>query len=136
MGYEEFKRALLEELQGFYGKDAVVGLRRMREKNGQGYDGLWIVLAEGGGCTGLVLNVPTIGLLEFLKVSAAFDFEYDSFLDIACHSIFQTGNDFIYPNVDTALFNCCHVITPYIVIFMGLLFFLYYKSKEETCTKS
>ncbi len=60
MGYEEFKRALLEELQGFYGKDAVVGLRRMREKNGQGYDGLWIVLAEGGGCTGLVLGLDSL----------------------------------------------------------------------------
>mgnify|MGYP006990162738 CR=1 FL=1 len=54
--------------------------------------------------------------------SAAFDFEYDSFLDIACHSIFQTGNDFIYPNVDTALFNCCHVINQKYVGVGGHLF--------------
>lgn len=49
------------------------------------------------------INMPAIGFLKFLQVSAAFNFENNRFFNVACFYIFQTWNDFIYPNVNTAL---------------------------------
>ncbi|MCX4320761.1 MAG: DUF5688 family protein [Lachnospiraceae bacterium] len=61
MEYEDFKGQLCAELADFYGEDAQVGIRRVEGNNGQGYDGLEIVL---GGMGGLAPVINTGKLYE------------------------------------------------------------------------
>lgn len=56
MEYEDFKGQLYTELADFYGEDAQVNIKRVAGNNGQGYDGLEIIL-EGMGGMAPVMNI-------------------------------------------------------------------------------
>ncbi len=48
MSYEEFKKELLKELQGYYGENMEVEICSVKRNNGKSYDGVQIIMGNAG----------------------------------------------------------------------------------------
>lgn len=91
MGYEEFKKTLLEQLKDFYGKDGNVVMGKAEGDDSREYDGLWIVLTEEDAA------VPVVRMEKLYR-----DYQKGELagMDKCVEAVICQNEQYVYPGMD------------------------------------